>query len=149
MNNISKKSAGLLIAVGLLTGAAATVGLQSKAQTATNSTSTSATSSTSGSTTTPDRPHGHAPLGGDGNITAVSGTTITMQEESDEGSTAYTVDAGKATFTNNGAAASISDLKVGDKIFVSGTTSGTNVSATSVSLGHPGRGMGFGRTMNQ
>lgn len=93
------------------------------------------------STGTPDvgKAHGHAPMGGDGNITAINGTTISMQEESDEGGATYTIDASNATVTNNGAASSLSNLKAGDKIFVQGQTSGTNVVATSISLGHPGR----------
>ncbi len=86
----------------------------------------------------------HAPLGNDGNINAINGTTITMQEEANEGGASYNVDASKATVTNNGAAATISDLKVGDKIFVRGTVTGTNVAATTVSVGHP-VGMGMGR----
>jgi hypothetical protein len=82
--------------------------------------------------------HKHAPMGGDGNITAVNGTTITMTEESDEGGASYTIDASKATFDINGTTGSISSLKVGDKIFVQGTTNGTSVAATSVSVGHHG-----------
>lgn len=42
--------------------------------------------------------------------------------------------------TNNGTAATLADVKVGDKIFVQGTNSGTNVKATSISLGHPEKG---------
>lgn len=60
-----------------------------------------------------------------------------MQEESDEGGASYTVDASNATVTNNGASASLSDIEVGDKIFVQGTVSGNNVAATSVSIGRP------------
>jgi len=90
------------------------------------------------------RPHGHMPLGQDGNVTAISGTTITMQEEADEGAAIYTVDASAATFQKDGASAAIGDIKVGDKIFVQGTVSGTSVSATSVSLGHP---QGIGRDL--
>lgn len=47
--NISKKSAGLLIGLGLITGGAVTIGLQSKAQTTTTDTTATAQS------TTPDR----------------------------------------------------------------------------------------------
>ncbi len=59
-----------------------------------------------------------------------------MGEESDEGGVSYTVDASKATVTNDGVAGNLSDIKVGQKIFVEGTTTGTNVVATSISLGH-------------
>ena len=61
-----------------------------------------------------------------------------MQEEADEGGAIYTVDALSATFEKDGVGASITDLKVGDKIFVDGTVNGTAVTATKISLGHPG-----------
>jgi hypothetical protein len=77
-------------------------------------------------------------LGGDGVVASISGATIVIGEESDEGGAPYTVDASHATVTNNGAAATLADIKVGDKIFVQGPVTGTTVSATSVSLGHPG-----------
>ncbi|MDB5237913.1 MAG: hypothetical protein JWM46_183 [Candidatus Kaiserbacteria bacterium] len=88
-------------------------------------------------------PGGHRPMGQDGNVTAISGTTITMAEEADEGGTVYTVDAANATFSNNGTAGTIADIKVGDKVFVDGTVTGTNVAASAVNLGHPG-GHGHG-----
>jgi hypothetical protein len=59
-------------------------------------------------------------------------------EESNEGGASYTVDASKATVTNSGAAGTIADVKVGEKIFVQGAVSGTSVAATSISVGHPG-----------
>jgi len=86
---------------------------------------------------------GHAELGHDGNITVINGNIITMQEEADEGGASYTVDASGATITNKGATASITDLKVGDKIMVKGTVSGNNVAATSISIGC-GKGMDRG-----
>lgn len=135
--NISRKSAILLSSLGLIIGIAGTIALQSQA--ANNiAAATTETTTAASPTTDKDVPRGHAPLGGDGNITAINGTTVTMQEESNEGGASYTVDASKATVTNNGAAADLSALKVGDKIFVQGTTNGTNVTATSLSLG---RGM--------
>jgi hypothetical protein len=82
--------------------------------------------------------HGHAPLGGDGVVSSISGTTIIVSEEANEGGASYTINASKATVTNNGVAGSLSDIKVGSKIFVEGTTTGTNVVATSISLGHKG-----------
>jgi hypothetical protein len=81
-------------------------------------------------------------LGGDGVVSSINGTTIILGEESNEGGASYTVDASKATITNNGVAGSISDVKVGQKIFVQGTTVGTNVSATSISVGHKGEKVG-------
>ena len=85
-----------------------------------------------------ESPKANAPLGGDGVISSISGTTIVVAEEANEGGASYTVDASKATVTNGGVAGSLSDLKVGTKIFVQGTVNGTNVSATSISIGHKG-----------
>lgn len=136
---MTKTAAMLLTAAGLLGGVAGTVAFQTKAQTTTAAAATStAQTATAANGTAQTRPHGHAPLGGDGNITAINGNTITMQEEADEGGALYTVDASNATVTNNGATSTLSALKIGDKIFVQGTTSGNNVVASSVSLGHPG-----------
>jgi len=144
--NFTKIGAIMLISLGLISGVAATVAMQTHAQdntaAAIDNTISPAqaadTTTTTNSAATEPKTRGHAPLGGDGNITAISGTTITMQEEADEGGASYTVDASQATVTNNGATADLSALKVGDKIFVQGTTSGTNVTATSISLGFGG-----------
>ncbi len=89
-------------------------------------------------TDTGSKMHRHAPLGGDGVVSSITGTTIVFGEESDEGGASYTVDASHATVTNNGAPAGLSDIKVGEKIFVQGAVNGTNVTATSISLGHRG-----------
>src|SRR5579859_7585683 len=127
------KLALALGSVGLVAGVAATVALQSHAAT------TNGASSNAAPGTQQMRMHGgHAPLGGDGNVVSINGTTIVMQEESEEGGASYTVDASNATFKKNGATATIADIKVGDKIFVQGTTSGTSVAATSISDGFPG-----------
>lgn len=132
-----------LVAVALLTGAGAGIASLASAQ---SSATPAATVSTT--TSTPDmKTRGHAPLGGDGNITSINGTTIVMAEEADEGGASYTVDASNATITKNGTASALSALAVGDKIFVKGTTSGTNVVATSISSGHGshgGHGLGKG-----
>jgi hypothetical protein len=154
-----KQNAMLLVGLGLISGIAGAIAIQTHAADATiesaavaptaavtsqtGDTDTAANATTGAATTakpaTPDaKTKGHAPLGGDGAVTAIDGTTITMQEEADEGGAIYTVNAGNATITNNGAAADLSALKVGDKIFVQGTTSGTNVTATSISLGRFG-----------
>lgn len=130
-SNLSKIAIG---ATGVVLGLSAGLAGLASAQTPVAST---------GSTTMPSadaRPRGHAPIGGDGNITSISGTNIVMTEEADEGGAAFTIDASSATFMVNGAAGKISDFKVGDKIFVKGTTTGTNVKATEVSSGHPPRG---------
>jgi hypothetical protein len=100
------------------------------------------TTTTPGTTATPTTEHmgshGHAPEGQDGNITAISGSTITLQEEADEGGATYTVDASSATVNKDGVAAALSDLKVGDKVFIDGTVSGNNVAATSINTGERG-----------
>jgi hypothetical protein len=132
---ITNTKALMLGSLGLLGGIAITAAVQTYAA--------GATTTVPNATGTPSqvasgvRPHGHAPLGGDGNITAINGTTITMQEESDEGGASYTIDASKATVANNGTASTLSALQVGDKIFVQGTTNGNNVTAAAISLGHP------------
>ncbi len=155
--NFTKMGAILLISLGLVGGIAGAIAMQTHAQdNAATTTSDNAILQTQNdddntaittdkeSTTTPadndaeSKTRGHAPLGGDGNITTINGTTISMQEEADEGGAVYTVDASNATITKNNTAASLSDLKVGDKIFVKGTTSGTNVTATAISLGFGG-----------
>ena len=117
----------LIVAMAMIGGGAASYAGMAFAQTATTS-----TGSTNTSTPT------HAPLGNDGTVTSINGSTIVTTEESNEGGAAYTVDANGATVTNKGATAQLSQVKVGDKIFVQGTVSGTNVAATSLSLGQGG-----------
>jgi hypothetical protein len=140
--------AGGMALVGLIAGVATMASAQSA--TTTNAPATVTSSTSSSQVDTPESPndpadtatgstmHGHAPLGGDGVISSINGSTIIMGEESNEGGASYTVDASKATVTNNGAAATLADIKVGDKIFVQGPVTGTSVAATSVSLGHSG-----------
>ena len=128
-----------LAGAAILGGAAAGMTAMASAQT------TTAASAVATPTSQPSGMHagwmGHAPKGQDGNITAINGTTITLTEEADEGSTVYTVDASGATYSKDGVAATLADLKIGDKIFVDGTVSGTNVTATKVSLGRPNHGL--------
>ena len=160
--NKNKLLIPLLGGIALIGGLGAGAAGMASAQTPATTTSTVAATGTSGATTadvadttatpaaattsvnpaatgaTATHSRGHMPIGQDGNITAINGSTITMQEESDEGGATFQIDASNATVTNNGATASLSSLAVGDKIFVNGTISGSNVAATSVSLGHPG-----------
>jgi hypothetical protein len=152
---MNKKLLALFGVLALGAGAAGAVALQSHAQsvsgqTATNTVVSSGNTATTSPVDVPESPndpadtanstgspaHGHAPLGGDGIVASITGTTLVIGEESNEGGASYNVDASHATVTNNGVSASISDIKVGDKIFVQGTVTGTNVAATSVSLGH-------------
>jgi hypothetical protein len=64
-----------------------------------------------------------------GNITAVSGTTITIKNAND---ITYTVDAGSAKLVKQGATTTIANLMVGDKVVVQGTVNGTSITASSV-----------------
>jgi hypothetical protein len=131
--------------IGAAAGLAAMAAAQTvDTQTAAQASTTTAPTTQSASVGTAEAPHahGHAPLGGDGNITAINGSTITMQEESDEGGATYTVNASSATVTKDGTTATLADLKVGDKIFVQGTTQGTTVTATTIHSGHGGFGHG-------
>lgn len=127
-----------MLAIGMLgLGAVASIGVQAFAQ----STTSSAITPTATVTSTVDTPekgdvadtnetHKHAPMGGDGIVASINGTTIVIGEEADEGGASYTVDASKVT--------NLPAIKVGDKIFVQGSVNGTNVSATSISLKHEG-----------
>jgi len=136
------------LVAGIGTGAFALAGAQSAAaaETSTTTTATSQVAAAPGASST-THPHGHAPLGGDGTVASISGTTLTMTEESDEGGATYTVDASSATITKNGTAASLATIAVGDKIFVKGTVTGTNVVATSINDGHGGGGQKGQHTM--
>ena len=141
MNN---KLVYIVAGAALLIGSVGSIAFQTFAQSAASApipTVQTQTQVTTPATTTEPaetNTHGHRPLGGDGVISSITGSTIVMAEEGDEGAAAYTVDASKATVTNNGAAATLADLKVGDKVFVDGPVAGTTVTATTISLGHPG-----------
>ena len=153
-NKLTLSLAALAMSLVGMVGGTALVASAQGASTTTNVPATITTTSTSatGAVDTPEsandpadidtgsKTHGHAPLGGDGVVSSVNGTTIVMGEESDEGGASYTIDASKATVMNNGVSGTLADIKVGEKIFVQGTTSGTNVIATSVSVGHHGEG---------
>ncbi len=137
-----------------LTGLVVGIGAIASAQTITNKATTipvvqTANTSASTSVDTPEsandpadtdtnETHAHAPLGGDGVVSSVNGSTIVVSEESDEGGASYTIDASKASLVGkDGATITLADIKVGSKLFVEGSVNGTNVSATSISLGHP------------
>src|SRR6185295_12510119 len=137
----SKIAAIVFSALGLIGGSAATIAMQTHAADSTSTTTAAATANPSGNTN-PMPNMRHAPLGNDGTITAINGNTISMQEEADEGGAVYSVDATNAGITNNGATATIADLKVGDKIMVEGTVTGTNVVATKIMDGKMGHGFG-------
>lgn len=143
----NKLPTSLLVGGMALVGLAAGVATMASAQTSTTTVAPATTSVATQAVDTPEpgdvadansTTHGHAPLGGDGVVSSINGSTIVMAEESDEGGASYTVDASKATVTNNGAAGTLADLKVGQKVFVQGTPNGLNVAATSISIGHGG-----------
>lgn len=137
---------GMMAIVGLVIG----IATMAKAQSLTTSTPTDNNTNVTTQTITDTPESGdvtdatgaktekHAPLGGDGVVSSINGSFIVMSEESNEGGSSYTVDASSATVTNNGAPATLADVKVGEKIFVEGTTNGISVVATSISIGHKG-----------
>ncbi|HVX91408.1 MAG TPA: DUF5666 domain-containing protein [Candidatus Paceibacterota bacterium] len=87
-----------------------------------------------------------------GKVTAVSGTTLTVEDM--KGSTTYTVDASGATVTKHNPPATqggeptdttvaVSTIQVGDVVAVHGTANGTQITATTIDVGmfgRPGKG---------
>lgn len=78
----------------------------------------------------------------DGVITAIHGTTLTITADANHGGGTYTINAGSATVTKDGAAATLANFAVGEKVWATGTITGTTVDATMLSNGG---GKGFGR----
>jgi hypothetical protein len=134
--NISKKVAVIFGIVGLAGGVAGTVAMQTHA---------AGTTSTTATTTSGFR-HGTPPAA-TGNVTAVSGNTITVTDK--RTGTSYTVDATNTTIqkftppasgTNpttkpTPATINVSGILVGDNVTVQGTVSGTNIAATKITDG--------------
>ena len=146
MTHIMKYKVPLsILAVALAGGIGAGATSLVSAQTANPATTTVTTNAGEGTGGIGGMFKGHAPLGNDGIVSSVTGTTIVMNEEADEGGASYTVDASGATYTKDGTAATIADIKVGDKIFVKGAVTGNSVIATGISLGHPEGGGHRGR----
>jgi hypothetical protein len=103
----------------------------------------------SAQTMRPMMPGDHIP-GVVGTVSAISGDTLTVTSKSfgdfgrDEDatssrptSTTYVVDATNATVMKNGTSSTLSAVALGDMIFVQGTVSGTNVTATAIRDGNP------------
>ena len=71
-----------------------------------------------------------------GTVTAVDGTTITVdgRQGTTTASTTYSVDASNAKVIEGPATstASISDISVGDRVVVQGTVTGTSIAATTI-----------------
>jgi hypothetical protein len=125
-----------MLALGMLAlGALGSIGIQAFAQTPT-------TSGSNSNTVQSTKKHAHAPMGNDGIVSSINGTTIMMAEEADEGGAVYTVNATGATVTKDGAASTLASVGVGDKIFVKGTVNGTSVTATDIMDGHKKGGFG-------
>ena len=85
-----------------------------------------------------------------GKVSAISGTKITVSSTNpkDNTVTTHVVDASSATVEKGSAgvtpaAATLTDIAVGDTVMVQGTTSGTSIIATKIVDGVMGRGMGM------
>ena len=76
-----------------------------------------------------------------GTVTAVSGNTISLSGRQGFGSstkvTNYSVDATSATIRGRNATSTISSINVGDRIFVQGKVTGTNITANIIIAGLP------------
>jgi hypothetical protein len=80
-----------------------------------------------------------------GTVSAINGNTLTVAGRQGFGSTAvattYSVDATNATVTKNNAASTVSGISMGDTVFVQGTVTGTNVTATTIRDGNMANGL--------
>jgi hypothetical protein len=78
-----------------------------------------------------------------GTVAAVAGDTLTVTSRVGKNgtTTTYTVDATNATVIKNGSSSSVSAIGVGDTIMVSGTVSGTSITATLIRDGMPQGGL--------
>ncbi len=77
-----------------------------------------------------------------GSVTAINGTTITIQTwrrpNEKNATTTYTVNAASAKFFDKGATSTISSVTTGDMISVLGTINGTTITATVIRYGMNG-----------
>jgi hypothetical protein len=64
-----------------------------------------------------------------GNITAISGTTLTVTNASN---VTYTINAASSTVVVKGASSTLSDVAVGDSVIVQGAVNGNSVTASSI-----------------
>jgi hypothetical protein len=72
-----------------------------------------------------------------GNVTAISGTTLTVTRKTrpnatSTAATVYTVDASNAQIVKDGATSTIASIATGDTVMVQGTVTGTDVAATVI-----------------
>ena len=79
-----------------------------------------------------------------GEITAISGSTITVSQKNPKDNTTatYTINASAATIEKDRVASTLSALKIGDHIMAEGTQSGTTITATKIMSGMGGPGFG-------
>jgi hypothetical protein len=64
-----------------------------------------------------------------GNVTAISGTTLTVTNASN---VTYSIDAASTTVVKNGTSTAVSNIAVGDALIVQGTVNGNSVTASSI-----------------
>lgn len=81
-------------------------------------------------------------------VSSISGNTIIVAGKTggpgakNNTETVYTVDAGNAAVKKDGADSAVSSIAVGDTLMIRGTIDGTNIAATSIDDGMPGKGQG-------
>lgn len=81
-----------------------------------------------GASSTPAMQGNGEPVVG-GNVTAISGTTLTITNASN---VTYTINAASTTIIKNGTSSALSNIGVGDSLMVQGTINGTSVTASSI-----------------
>lgn len=139
---IKKKLVIPLLAVAMLAGGA--IGFAGMVSAQTVTTTSAATTSTAPPQGGPGRQGGDPGI--HGTVTSITGTDITLTEESRDSSTTttFSVDASGAVVMKDGASSTLSAIAVGDKIGVQGTVSGTSVTATTIEDGRPNGAGGKG-----
>ena len=131
--NLPKKSALLFSLLGVAAGAAGAAAWQSHAQVAGTATSTGGPASIG--------TRQFAPPAAAGNVTAISGNTITITDKRTGAS--YAIDASSATIEKFSAPStpgakptpqniSVSDIKVGDNLIVQGVLTGSSIKAANI-----------------
>lgn len=119
------------------------------------------TTSTSTSTQAPDTQGSRPKPAAIGEVTAISGNTITLTDKMS--GTTYTIDASSATIEKHAAPSttgtqpkapttiSVSGIAIGDTLMVQGTVNGNSITATEIHdgmpFGHGGRGHGVHGTV--
>ncbi len=81
------------------------------------------------SRTAPSLPQGNGQPVVGGTVTAINGSTLTITNKSN---VTYSVDAGSATVTKDGATSTYSNIATGDRLIVQGSVSGTTITASSI-----------------